>query len=104
MDRSLIAITGATGFIGGRLARALIDEGYNVRALTRRIPSREAPQGVAWIQGTLNNEDALNALVKDAAVVIHCAGAIKARSREQFLDVNAGGTRRLAGAAASQAV
>ena len=28
--------------------------------------------------------------------MVHCAGAIKARSRNEFIDINAGGTRRLA--------
>ncbi len=102
MNRPLIAITGATGFIGGRLARALVDAGYDVRALTRRAPSRDVPSEVAWVQGTLNNDEALNALVKDAAFVVHCAGAIKARNRDEFLEVNAGGTRRLAAVAAAQ--
>ena len=104
MTRPLVAITGATGFIGGRLTSALIEAGYEVRALTRRAPPREVTQGVSWVQGALDDEESLRALVKDVAFVVHVAGAIKARNRAAFLAVNAGGTRRLATAAAVQPV
>ena len=32
----VILVTGASGFIGSHLARALVDAGYRVRAMTRR--------------------------------------------------------------------
>lgn len=104
MSRPLVAITGATGFVGGRLMAALMEAGYDTRALTRRAPPRDAIQGVAWVQGALDDEESLRALVKDAAFVVHVAGAIKARSRAEFLSINADGTRRLAAVAAAQAV
>ena len=102
MNRSLIAITGATGFIGGRLVSALTEAGYDVRALTRRAPPRDAPQGVSWIQGGLDNDESLRSLVKDTAFVVHVAGAIKARNRNEFFSVNADGTRKVAAIAAAQ--
>ena len=104
MSRPLIAITGATGFIGGRLTSALVEAGYDVRALTRRAPARDAPQGITWIQGQLEDDASLRTLVKDTAFVVHVAGAIKARNRADFLAVNAEGTRRLAAVAATQAI
>ena len=104
MNRPLVAITGATGFIGGRLTSALIEAGYDVRALTRRAPPREVAQSVSWVQGALDDEASLRGLVKDVAFVVHVAGAIKARNRAEFLSVNADGTRRLAAAAAAQPV
>jgi nucleoside-diphosphate-sugar epimerase len=103
MNRPLIAITGATGFIGGRLISVLTEAGYDVRALTRRAPPGDALQGVAWVRGDLDNDESLRALVKDAAFVVHVAGAIKARNRDAFFAVNADGTRRVAAAAAAQA-
>ena len=104
MTRPLVAITGATGFIGGRLVSTLTDAGYDVRALTRRTPPREAVQNVSWVQGALDDEESLRALVKNVAFVVHVAGAIKARNRAEFLSVNADGTRRLATAAAAQSI
>ncbi len=34
--RKRVLLTGASGYIGGRLLRRMLDEGYEVRCLTRR--------------------------------------------------------------------
>src|SRR3546814_8302889 len=71
----------------------------NVRALTRSLPllppaeTGFRPEGVP---GDLSNHAALATLVDGADVVIHCAGAIKAKSLPDFLKVNEQGTRNLA--------
>ncbi len=95
-----VAVTGATGFVGGYLLRALAAAGFRVRALTRR--PQAAQDAITWVQGALEDEAALGNLIEGADAVIHCAGAIKARSRDEFFDINAGGTRRLAGIAADR--
>ncbi|MHB1206476.1 MAG: NAD-dependent epimerase/dehydratase family protein [Rhodospirillaceae bacterium] len=97
----VVAVTGATGFVGGHILRHLTGAGLQVRALTRKPP--RATAGVTWVTGALEDEAALGALLDRADAVIHCAGAIKARSRDEFFDVNAGGTRRLAGLAGAKA-
>lgn len=81
-----VALTGATGFIGPYLIKALTASGYHVRALTRR--SQPAQTGVEWIEGQLNDADTLKLLITDADHVIHAAGAIKARSKADFYHVN----------------
>ena len=40
---SRILVTGATGFIGRRLVPALIDEGHDVRAMTRHPETYDGP-------------------------------------------------------------
>lgn len=95
-----VAVTGATGFVGGYILRHLAAMGVKVRALTRRPQS--AQDDVTWIHGALEDDAALATLIEGADAVIHCAGAIKAKSRDDFFDINAGGTRRLAGLAAAQ--
>ncbi|CAN5145261.1 NAD-dependent epimerase/dehydratase family protein [soil metagenome] len=89
-----IALTGATGFLGGAVLERLLAEGHAVRALTRR-PQPERP-GVTWIAGDLADGDALGALVADVDAVIHVAGAINAPDRAAFHAANAEGTRMLA--------
>jgi len=93
---SLIAVTGATGFVGGHLIDALLEAGWSVRALTRRPqPPRE---GVEWIPGALEQRESLDRLVEGVDAVIHAAALIKALSATDFQRANAGGTAALADA------
>ena len=57
-----LAITGATGFVGGRLLDAATAAGYKCRALTRR--SMRPRVGVAWIEGALDDEESLARLAE----------------------------------------
>jgi nucleoside-diphosphate-sugar epimerase len=97
----VVAITGATGFIGRALTLHLLDKGYKVVALARQ-PDRALEQaGASLIHGALEDRDSLNRLVAQARTVIHCAGAIKASSEAAFHEINGAGTARLAAAAHS---
>jgi 2-alkyl-3-oxoalkanoate reductase len=101
-----IGVTGATGFIGTHLVRALRHDGANVKALTRRAqaaPTDDYPGSLTWVAGSLSDELQLKQFVEGCDAVIHLAGAIKALSREDFLAHNTEGTRRLAKVAAAQA-
>src|SRR3546814_15431061 len=44
-----LAMTGATGFVGGATMRQAVEAGWHVRALTRRPPPDR--EGVTWIAG-----------------------------------------------------
>ena len=65
-----ILVLGATGGIGGEVARAFLKRGWQVKALTRRpdqaASARPDLNGVEWVEG-----DAMNA----ASVICHAAGA-----------------------------
>lgn len=95
----LIAVTGATGFIGRRLVARLAEEpGVSLRLLLRR-PEQAAAFGreaAEIVPGALDDDLALSRLVDGADVVIHLAGAIAARSRKGFMAINAEATRHLA--------
>lgn len=93
-DRPLIALTGATGFVGKILVADLARGGWPVRALARAAPGRTLPSldGVEWISGDLASDDALSALVRGAGVVIHLAGATKAKDAATFHEINAART------------
>lgn len=102
--RGVVALTGATGFIGGAIARRLIREGWGVRALLRS-PSRSARlagTSVQWIVGTLDDSDCLKRLVGDADAVVHCAGALRGITEVDFYRTNVESVSRLAHIAAGR--
>lgn len=94
----LVAVTGATGFLGSAILPMLRAEGWRVRALVRR--RMELP-GVDLIQADILNRNALQKLVQDVDAVIHCAGCVRGASERAFQLANVEGTARLADAAAS---
>jgi nucleoside-diphosphate-sugar epimerase len=97
----VVAVTGATGFLGRRLVRALADQGWTVRVLARRDLVDPIWQGVEpeLVIGDLANTRALAALCEGAEAVVHVAGLIKARSRAVFDKANVEGSRHVALAA-----
>lgn len=88
MDKpaKIAAVTGATGFVGKHLVRELLFQGYQVKALTRR-PQPDKSQ-VNWIEGDLDDPDALTRLAGDADIFFHLAGLIKAKDPADFERVN----------------
>lgn len=98
MSRGVVAVTGATGFLGRHLVSALFAEGWTVRVLSRR--DIIDPDWVAlepqMVIGGLSDRGALDRLCAGAAVVIHAAGLIKARSRAEFDRTNVDGARDVA--------
>lgn len=98
---SLIALTGGTGFVGGRLIGLAVQAGYEVRALARR-PQADIPR-VTWVSGALGDSMALNTLVRGADVVIHVAGVVNA-DRKGFEAGNIAGTRAVVDAATGAGV
>lgn len=93
----IVALTGATGFIGGALLQRLLQLGVQVRALSRHKGGSEG--GVEWIRGTLGDRDSLDKLVSGVDAIIHCAGAVRGASPEVFDQANAQGSLRLVQAA-----
>jgi nucleoside-diphosphate-sugar epimerase len=69
-----IALTGATGFLGGHVVRRALEAGHSVRALARKP---QPPQdGVEWVTGALDDAISLAELCAGADVVIHVAGVV----------------------------
>jgi nucleoside-diphosphate-sugar epimerase len=99
-----IALTGATGFIGGALARRLETIGWQIRALVRpaSLGARYDATATQWIEGDLEDLDSLRRLVDDVYAVVHCAGAVRGASQAQFDSVNVDGVARLVQAAREQ--
>jgi nucleoside-diphosphate-sugar epimerase len=71
----LVALTGASGFVGSHAAAALAGAGHRVRALVRRASRRDhiAPHIAEWVEGDQADEQAQAALVAGVDAVIHNA-------------------------------
>lgn len=69
MGQELALVLGASGGIGGEVARHLLRAGWRVRALSRRPP--QDPQGIEWLQGdALVGADVARA-ARGCAVIVH---------------------------------
>jgi nucleoside-diphosphate-sugar epimerase len=88
-------VTGAGGFLGAALVRALAARGDEVRALVRRAPESPAPPGVEVRLGDATDPAALREAVRGRDVVFHLAGVRRAADPSEFARVNAGSTRAL---------
>lgn len=103
-----VALTGATGYTGGRLAHALVARGYRVAALVRAgaLPTGVAWSGVEAVAGDLQDPGSLRRLVLGADAVVHVAAVYRTAGHPDsyYRDVNVGGTERLLEAAASAGV
>ncbi len=91
-----ILITGANGFIGGRVAERLIaEEGARVRGLVRG--------GIASTQnflGDITDQDAVRRAMQGCDAVVHCAAMQWGRAHlAEYRRVNVGGTLNLLRAA-----
>lgn len=87
---SILAITGATGFVGSAVLDEALRQGHTVRALARR---EQAPRaGVEWVRGDLSDVGALAALVAGADAVIHVAGLTNTPDPRAFDVANVTGT------------
>lgn len=94
-----ILITGGTGFVGARLARTLVAQGYDV-AILRRHSSDLRAIGDAQVDhrlGDVRDYDSLLSAMNGVDTVFHTAAVISYWKKENSLmeAVNVGGTRNV---------
>ena len=101
-----VALTGATGYTGGRLLDALVTRGHSVSALTRPPAAGRIRGGVRVVLGDLADAPALARLVESAEAVIHVAAVYRTAGHPDayYREVNVGGTERLLEASARAGV
>ena len=92
-----VLVTGASGLLGGEVARVLVRQGHAVTTFQRR-PS--GVDGAVDFPGSVTDDDAVRRAVEGAEAVIHLAAKVSFTGRAAEFDaVNVGGTRRLLHAA-----
>lgn len=94
-----VAITGATGLLGGNLAAILCEQGHEV-VCTRRASSKtghldELPLG--WGEADLGDEARLARCFEGAEAVFHCAAAVAMwrKAPQWMVEANVHGTERV---------
>nr|HID14791.1 NAD-dependent epimerase/dehydratase family protein [Anaerolineae bacterium] len=101
-------ILGATGFIGGQIARAAVKKGWQVRGLRRR-PNATGAVGdldIQWVSGDLADPASLVTAMRGCPLVFHAAGYYPHRARNVWETVRHGvvGMRNVLAAAATAGV
>lgn len=99
--KRLVAVTGAAGFLGSHICRALLRCGYTVRAVTRQGSGRKFPDDLSkrvelW-PADVRNVESLNSAFQNADVVVHNAAIVTIGADPEDLAraVNLTGTRNV---------
>lgn len=101
-DGRLVTVFGASGFVGGVLARTLAKRGWRVRAAVRRpdLAFHLQPLGgvgqVTAVQANLRYPDSVAAALRGADAAVNLVGIMNARGRQTFEAVQAYGAEAVA--------
>lgn len=103
MSRYLV--TGATGFLGRHLVRALLDQGHTVCALVRR-PGRDLGPGVIEIEGDVLDRASVERAAAGCDGVFHAAGRVsrKPEDAEALYTLHVEGTKNVLDACVAKSV
>jgi dihydroflavonol-4-reductase len=108
LPSGLCLVTGATGFVGSAVARALLKAGHPVRVLARPTSDRRNLQGlsVEVAEGSLEDQGSLAAAVAGCRCLFHVAADYRlwVPDPEPMFRVNVAGTRALMLAASDAGV
>ncbi len=107
MGRDVIAVTGATGFIGGHLVRRVAAQGAQVKALARSHADPLLDLGklpIDWIHGDLLHSDSLRELTTGADCVVHAAADTRLTNRDSVIRTGVHASKALFQAASAAGV
>jgi dihydroflavonol-4-reductase len=94
-----VFITGATGFVGGHVARSYVAEGARLRVLTRQTSNLDSLSGLdaEMVTGDLRDPEKLRTALTGCDALVHVAADYRlwVRDPEQMYAANVGGTREL---------
>lgn len=104
-------LTGATGFLGSNIARDLLANGHEIRAIRRPTSSMDlvsdCVQHIEWVEGDVLDPESLTIGMKGVDGVMHAAaflGFEGKKSLDQLMNVNVGGTANVIDAAVEAGV
>jgi nucleoside-diphosphate-sugar epimerase len=106
-DGERCLVTGASGFIGGRLVQRLVEDGYAVRCLVRASSDTSALSRlpVEISVGRLENAESLAPAIEGCGYVFHCGALVSDwATRREIVATNVVGTRSLLSACADASV
>lgn len=83
MKSNKVLILGATGGIGGEIARKLIREKWDVYALRRNGQKNQQDSDIRWIQGDALNGEQVMAAASGCSVIVHAVNPPGYRNWEQ---------------------
>jgi NADH dehydrogenase len=98
-----IAITGATGFVGRHLARALSYQGHELVLIARGADGRDRTvrriHGARFHAASVTDEDALAGILERCDAVAHCAGINREIGDQTYERIHVEGTQAVVNAA-----
>ena len=92
MERKTACVTGASGAIGKRIVKHLLEKGLRVNVLSRKNTVNR-DNGVFSFQGDLGGDIDLTPFLNGADYLFHCAGEISDPSKMHAINVE--GTRKI---------
>ena len=102
-----IAVTGATGLLGGQVVRAALADGHEVTAIVRSTRTAQLDGlDVRQVRAGLEDVKRLGAALRGVEGLVHCAAvyAFGSDRADEVARVNVGGTRSVIEAAAASGV
>jgi nucleoside-diphosphate-sugar epimerase len=92
-------VTGATGFVGSSIVKALVNIGADVYALARSpsSPERLADIPLTWIAADVTRPSTLRGVFEDIDYVIHAAGMLgqAGTTEKEYMQLHVDGTRNV---------
>lgn len=105
----MIAVTGASGYVGSHLTRRLAQQGHSVKALVRdreRAEKEARLKGlsVEWVEADVSNPATLSSAFTDVEIVIHTVAIAIEKGGRTYEKINYQGTINVVEAAKSMGV
>ncbi|MFH2047082.1 MAG: NAD(P)-dependent oxidoreductase [Pseudomonadota bacterium] len=91
MAKGIAAVTGGSGMVGRKITQKLLQEGYEVRILTRNKSLHI--DNVQTIVGNIEDESSLRLFLENVSYLFHCAAEL--RDESKMWDVNVSVTEKI---------